>query len=58
MRYMQGHFDRARTNVSRALIFAEGSGDTDAAVHAEWILGFVEHAVGVWMRPATALPEV
>jgi tetratricopeptide (TPR) repeat protein len=46
MRYMQGDFDRARTNVSRALILAEGSGDTDAAVHAEWILGFVEHAVG------------
>ena len=46
MRYMQGDFDRARTDVSRALILAEGSGDTDAAVHAEWILGFVEHAVG------------
>ncbi|HEY5416237.1 MAG TPA: helix-turn-helix domain-containing protein, partial [Gemmatimonadaceae bacterium] len=46
MRYMQGDFDRARTNVSRALILAEGSGDTDAAVDAEWILGFVEHAVG------------
>ena len=46
MRYMQGDFDRARTNVSRALILAEGAGDTDAAVHAEWILGFVEHVVG------------
>jgi len=46
MRYMQGDFDRARANVSRALILAEGAGDTDAAVHAEWILGFVEHIVG------------
>ena len=46
MRYIQGDLDRARTNLSHGLALAQGSGDTDAAVHAEMFLGFVEHAAG------------
>jgi predicted ATPase/DNA-binding XRE family transcriptional regulator len=46
MRYWQGDLDRARTGLSRALALSQGSGDTDAAVHAEYILGYVEYAAG------------
>ncbi len=46
MRYWQGDLDRARTDLSRALALSQGSGDTDAAVHAEYILGYVEVTAG------------
>jgi predicted ATPase/transcriptional regulator with XRE-family HTH domain len=46
MRYWQGDLDRARTGLSRALALSQGSGDTDADVHAEYILGYVEYAAG------------
>jgi len=46
MRYWQGDLDSARTSLSRALALSQGSVDTDAAVHAEYILGYVEYAAG------------
>jgi tetratricopeptide (TPR) repeat protein len=46
MRYWQGDLDRARIGLSRALALSQGSGDSNAAVHAEYILGYVEYAAG------------
>jgi len=46
MRYIQGDPERARIDLHRAVALAEESGDATAAVHAEWILGYVEHALG------------
>jgi tetratricopeptide (TPR) repeat protein len=46
MQYWQGDLDRARTNLSRALALSQGSGDTDAAVFAEYGLGYVEVTAG------------
>src|SRR5262245_55411035 len=46
LRYWQGDLDRARAGLSRALALSQGSGDTGAAVYAEYILGFVEYAAG------------
>ena len=46
MRYLQGDLVRARGDLVRALDLADASGETDAALEAEWILGFVEHAIG------------
>jgi len=46
MQYWQGDLDRARTNLARALALSQGSGDTDAVVHAEYILGYVEVTAG------------
>jgi hypothetical protein len=46
MSYNQGQLERARTLATRALSLAHRVGDRDAAVHAEWVLGYVEHAVG------------
>lgn len=45
MRYIQGDLARARNDLLRALALAHGSRDTEA-VHAEWILGYVEYAAG------------
>jgi predicted ATPase len=44
MRYWQGDLDRARIDLSRALALSESSGDSEAAVQAEWIRGYVEYA--------------
>ena len=46
MRYWQGDLDRARAGLSRALALSQGSGDTDAAVYAEYALGWIEYAAG------------
>jgi predicted ATPase/DNA-binding XRE family transcriptional regulator len=45
-RYQQGDLHRARADLHRALVLAHASGATRIAVHAEWILGYVEHALG------------
>jgi len=46
MQYWQGDLEHARTNVSRALALSEGLGDTDAAVFAAYVLGYVEVTAG------------
>jgi ATP/maltotriose-dependent transcriptional regulator MalT len=46
MRYWKGDLDRARTDLSRALALARGAGDINAAVHAEYVRGYVEYAAG------------
>jgi predicted ATPase/transcriptional regulator with XRE-family HTH domain len=46
MRYIQGEFERARTDLTRALALARGAGDIDSVVHAEFVFGHVEYAVG------------
>jgi predicted ATPase/DNA-binding XRE family transcriptional regulator len=46
MRYWQGDLDRARTDLARAWALSQGSGDTDAAVYAVYILGYVEVTAG------------
>ena len=44
MRYWQGNLDP--TSLSRAMALSRGSGDADATLYAESILGFVEYAAG------------
>src|SRR5262245_57514227 len=46
MRYWQGDLERARAGLSRALALSQASGDTDAAVYAEYALGWIEYAAG------------
>jgi len=46
MRYIQGDFERARTDLTRALALARGADDIDSVVHAEFVFGHVEYAVG------------
>ena len=46
MWYAQGGFARARTALTRALTLALDSGDAEMVVHAELILGHIEHAGG------------
>jgi tetratricopeptide (TPR) repeat protein len=46
MRYLQGEFERARTDLTRALALARGAGDIDSVVWAEFVFGHVEYAVG------------
>jgi len=46
MQYWHGDLDRGRTNLSRALAVSQGSGDTDAAVFAKYVLGYVDVTAG------------
>jgi predicted ATPase/DNA-binding XRE family transcriptional regulator len=46
MQYWQGDLDRARSNLSRALALSQGLDDRDAAVFAEYALGYVEVTAG------------
>jgi predicted ATPase/DNA-binding XRE family transcriptional regulator len=46
MWYTQGELARARTALTRALTLARDSGDAEMVVHAELILGHIEHAGG------------
>jgi len=44
MRYWQGDLDRAHTDLSRARALSQG--DTEAIMHGEHVLGFVDYAAG------------
>ena len=44
MWYTQGELAHARTALTRALQLALDSGDTEMVVHAELVLGHIEHA--------------
>jgi len=46
MWYTQGELERARTGLTRALALAGAARDIDSVVHAEFLFGHVEHAVG------------
>jgi hypothetical protein len=46
MWYTQGELGHARTGLMRALAVAHGAGDMQMVVHAENVLGHVEHAGG------------
>jgi predicted ATPase/DNA-binding XRE family transcriptional regulator len=46
MWYTQGELGRARTGLTRALALARAAGDVHLALHAEFLFGHVEHAVG------------
>ena len=46
MWYTQGELERARTGLTRALALARDIGDIDTIMHAEFVFGHVEHAVG------------
>ena len=46
MRYIQGEFEHARTDLTRALALARGTDDIGSVVHAEFVFGHVEYALG------------
>jgi predicted ATPase/DNA-binding XRE family transcriptional regulator len=46
MRCIRGEFERARTDLTRALALARGADDIGSVVHAEFVFGHVEYAVG------------
>jgi predicted ATPase/DNA-binding XRE family transcriptional regulator len=46
MSYTQGELEDARTALTRALVLARGAGDIDSVLHAEFVFGHIEHAVG------------